>query len=280
MVSTVGSGILVGTALVVIVPEGVETVYGAVRESGTSSGEGDSSRGPIGMALLAGFVLMYIIDRAPLIVSRRGDKGPTTIDMMEMRFRPVSQDAAGDVEAAALDEIASAPPPAGAGRSSGKRTAEETATSTSIGLWIHAVADGVALGASISSENAALGLFVFVAILIHKAPAAFGLSSVLQNSGVSSWRVKRDLAVFAAAAPVGAIITYGIVLLLGAAEPALVQWWAGILLVFSGGTFLFVAMHVMENLGSAEAQERPTTDVLLTSVGMLIPLVSLFVPDI
>jgi zinc transporter 9 len=268
MVSIFGSGILVGTALVVIVPEGVETVYSALSKSDDSS----SPRGAIGIALLSGFMLMYIIDKAPKIMGQRGGSEPTSIDVMEMRFRRVAQE---DAETG-LEETQP-----GGHSSETKRLADQHATSTSIGLWIHAIADGIALGASISSDNAALGLFVFVAILIHKAPAAFGLSSVLQDCGVSSWHVKRDLAIFAACAPVGAIITYTMVWLLGSNEPISVQWWAGVLLVFSGGTFLFVAMHVMEHLAGEDSNlDEPTANALLTSAGMMVPLISLLVPDI
>ena len=52
--------------------------------------------------------------------------------------------------------------------------------SATIGLIAHAAADGLAVGASVSSSTET-GLIVFVAIMLHKGPAAFGLSSFLKH---------------------------------------------------------------------------------------------------
>jgi len=46
--------------------------------------------------------------------------------------------------------------------------------------------------------------------------------------------------IFSLAAPIGAVCTWVVVLTLGeggSGEPALVRWWTGVLLLFSGGTF-------------------------------------------
>ena len=52
--------------------------------------------------------------------------------------------------------------------------------SATFGLLVHGAADGLAVGASISSSTET-GVIVFVAIMLHKGPAAFGLSSFLQH---------------------------------------------------------------------------------------------------
>jgi hypothetical protein len=44
--------------------------------------------------------------------------------------------------------------------------------------------------------------------IYFKAPASFGLVSFLLHQGLDRIRVKRHLAIFALAAPVGAIVTY------------------------------------------------------------------------
>ena len=44
-----------------------------------------------------------------------------------------------------------------------------------IGLSIHALADGLAIGASLAVGDTALSTAVIAAVLIHKAPAAFSL---------------------------------------------------------------------------------------------------------
>lgn len=63
---------------------------------------------------------------------------------------------------------------------------------STIGLVLHSLADGSALGASIflssksaeGAQNAGLGLIIFMAILLHKAPAALGFGSFLRHEGI------------------------------------------------------------------------------------------------
>jgi len=111
---------------------------------------------------------------------------------------------------------------------------------TTTGLVIHAAADGIAMGASATSANWNVGLIIFIAILVHKAPAAFGLTSVLMKQGLSKRAARVHLLVFSLAAPIGALATYFFVALLGdeSAEGEGAHWWTGMLLLFSAGTFL------------------------------------------
>lgn len=79
--------------------------------------------------------------------------------------------------------------------------------------------------------------------MIHKAPAAFGLTSVLLKQGLGKRGARAHLLVFSLAAPVGAVGTWIVVRVLGGggqglAEEMSTKWWTGVLLLFSGGTFL------------------------------------------
>ncbi|BGP39732.1 hypothetical protein JCM10450v2_003701 [Rhodotorula kratochvilovae] len=147
-------------------------------------------------------------------------------------------------------------------------TADQSSVSTVIGMLTHSLADGISLGASslpLSSAAAALAhhshdggvgdgassplqLIVFLAIMLHKAPTAFALSSLLSSSPATSKAfTRRALLLFALAAPIGALATYALLSLLGAHGGAgsRAGWWTGLALVFSGGTFLFVATHAV-----------------------------------
>ncbi len=73
---------------------------------------------------------------------------------------------------------------------------------------VHAAADGIALGAAATTHQTDVEMIVFLAIMLHKAPAAFGLSTFLLHEGLERVRVKRHLLVFALAAPVLAIVTF------------------------------------------------------------------------
>ena len=80
--------------------------------------------------------------------------------------------------------------------------------------------------------------------MIHKAPAAFGLTSVLLRQGLGKRAARAHLVVFSLAAPVGAVGTWMVVRVLGGGGGAglggeeAMRWWTGVLLLFSGGTFL------------------------------------------
>lgn len=51
-------------------------------------------------------------------------------------------------------------------------------------------------------------LFILYVIFCFQAPAAFGLVSFLLHEGFDRARIRRHLFIFAAAAPIGAIVTY------------------------------------------------------------------------
>ena len=79
--------------------------------------------------------------------------------------------------------------------------------------------------------------------MVHKAPAAFGLTSVLLRQGLGKRGARAHLVAFAMAAPVGAVGTWMVVRMLGGGggeggEEEVMRWWTGVLLLFSGGTFL------------------------------------------
>lgn len=70
------------------------------------------------------------------------------------------------------------------------------------------VADGVALGAAATTSHTDVEMIVFLAIMLHKAPAAFGLVTFLMHEGLERNKIKKHLLAFSLAAPVGAFITF------------------------------------------------------------------------
>lgn len=168
----------------------------------------------IGLSLILGFILMYLLDTLPFLSPQAPSKPTSNIySLSELSSSPVSTPA----------------PP-------------QRSLSTTLGLCIHAAADGIALGASSSSKStSSLSLIIFVAIMVHKAPAAFGLTSILLQQGLGKRGARAHLVVFSLAAPAGAVLTWLLVRALGGgghSEPAVMKWWTGVLLLFSGGTFL------------------------------------------
>lgn len=180
----------------------------------------------IGIALISGFILMYLIDKLPAYaVPSKQTRQPYHISLENLgsglrRHSSPSHDS-GLLEAS--------------GRSSNKLHS----FATTAGLVIHATADGIALGAS--GSNTGLSFIIFLALLVHKAPAAFGLTSVLLKQGLSSRIARAHLLVFSLAAPVGALLTYILVQTIGSGfggDDSATRWRTGVLLLFSAGTFL------------------------------------------
>jgi zinc transporter 9 len=360
LISTVGMGVLVGTSLIVIIPEGVETLYSAQSKSHTPmrhhpsgssvidarwptgeavgvrrrdsadtdaflvpgpviadksdvapatptlpgvigimddensgnnkdvDGHNQGEEGPhdeshhawMGIALISGFILMYLIDKLPAYMTApKPHTQPYHISLSNLgrRFNPAAP--AEEESDTFLDN-----------RAEGQGRSRSFATTT--GLVIHAAADGIALGASSSASNAGLSFIIFFAIMVHKAPAAFGLTSVLLKQGLSKRSVRSHLLLFSLAAPTGALFTWVATHALGVGNVESAEWWTGMLLLFSGGTFLYVAMHTMQESGPGHEphlnghangsidgreslkaeQESSVKDLLAALFGMILPL--------
>lgn len=293
LISSIGVGILVGTSLIVIIPEGIEAISSAsqaahagghkarhslaarraevVWKRGTNAlgggdndiytlqprdiptsapvvapreGEKPDTTAPqppplhadeathlptfeIGFSLMLGFVLMFLIDRLPRHATERFHSAPTTRHISLDNL--ASSSANGDEESPSSGFLNSLTP----------SPKQSRGLATTTGLVIHAAADGIAMGASATTSSMKLGLIIFVAIMVHKAPAAFGLTSVLLKQGLSKRAARGHLIVFSAAAPAGALGTYVLISVLGGSmEGPGGEWWMGMILLFSAGTFL------------------------------------------
>ena len=190
-------------------------------DSSTSNAEGAThGHNPhawIGVSLILGFILMYLIDTLPSLAPTSPPPRPGVYS---------------------LDDLSGSSGPATPASSS----PSSRSLSTTLGLVIHAAADGIALGAS--STQPSLSFIIFLAIMIHKAPAAFGLTSVLLSQGLGKRAARAHLVIFSLAAPLGALGAWTIIRVLGGGgmgsltEEETMRWWTGVLLLFSGGTFL------------------------------------------
>uniref|UniRef100_A0A336K523 CSON000150 protein n=1 Tax=Culicoides sonorensis TaxID=179676 RepID=A0A336K523_CULSO len=214
VVTIFGAGLLVGTALTVIIPEGVNSLYSQshkkeiivssmgeqqINEKATTENTPDKEySSTIGLSLVLGFVFMMVVDQ-------------------------ISSRTSHEIH--------------------GKRSATAT-----IGLVVHAAADGVALGAAATTSHHDVEMIVFFAIMLHKAPAAFGLVSFLLHEGVDRQRIRKHLGIFSLSAPLLTLITY---FCIGQEQKQTLNEVnaTGIAMLFSAGTFLYVAtVHVLPEL--------------------------------
>ncbi len=101
-----------------------------------------------------------------------------------------------------------------------------------VGLSLHSLITGMALGAGVMVPK--LGLIVFLAILLHKLPASLSLSSILIKEKYRNTSIARIIFIFSMMIPIGALLTYFFAL-------HTTKTTIGYLIAFSSGTFLHVA---------------------------------------
>jgi zinc and cadmium transporter len=113
-----------------------------------------------------------------------------------------------------------------------------------LGLAVHTLIDGVALGAIMQGEVAdgatgLLGVGVFLAILLHKPLDAMSITTVMEAGGWSRSARATTNVIFALMCPLGALLFFfGVDLITTTSGDYLV----GVALAFSAGTFICIAL--------------------------------------
>jgi len=248
LVSVLGAGLLIGTALAVIIPEGVNALYADSHPHHHHSSHSHESD-----LLVTGTMHRKVQGEGATIgvFSTDSDKlhGASGIESHSLIGLML---VLGFVFMMLVDQISSGSGHAhSGGASEGQSGVNITAT---LGLVVHAAADGVALGAAAKSSHKEVEMIVFLAIMLHKAPAAFGLVTFLLSEGLDRVRIRRHLLVFAAAAPVTAIITF-FGLSQQNKENLSSSNTTGSAMLFSAGTFLYVStVHVLPEIARSRPQ--------------------------
>jgi zinc and cadmium transporter len=101
-----------------------------------------------------------------------------------------------------------------------------------LGISLHSLIDGVALGAGLIIPE--LGAVVLLAVIIHKMPDGISISSILLAAGWSRRTVALLTLAFSLTTPIGALLAY---FFLSALDAETVAVAIGI----SAGTFLAIA---------------------------------------
>jgi len=109
----------------------------------------------------------------------------------------------------------------------------EMGSAAIIGLSVHYLTDGIALG--VGGLSPPLGLAIFLAILIHKAPAGFSLTSILLNDEYRRLNIVLINLFLSLMTLLGAFITFWS---LGDS----IKNFLGLALAFSAGTFIYISV--------------------------------------
>ncbi|CAO3648555.1 unnamed protein product [Mucor fragilis] len=330
-----GAGLLIGTSLMVVIPEGVETIYSSrtssslvnsnslpkshyakipdlstldtttnknwaaahgqenVEEEDDAMYKVVTKRSPtttaeeveeekeegkehvaVGLSLIIGFALMFIIDQV------------SSLHMTAPNSNGIEYSELGTVGGGSLEHAEEAINNSSTANDESiypdthTTPVNQPSMTPTVGLVVHAAADGIALGASASHPQ--LSMVVFIAIMLHKAPASFALTSVLLAGGLSHATIRKHLLLFALAAPLGALFTYFALYFFSSSSTSAssLEYWTGVLLVFSGGTFLYVAMHALQEAseskhhhGSGHQQHKADlSQLFIILAGMVIPI--------
>ncbi|PVD26703.1 hypothetical protein C0Q70_14381 [Pomacea canaliculata] len=261
LVTVLGAGLLVGTALAVIIPEGIHAMYSSGMENHHHHEDG----------------AVHVVEKAALAAPGAGGTGAEAaaaadaeVKLHDHADQEVGHQDSHDMEGnhsiigitlvtgfifmLLVDQMGgslhahSVPGDPESPQGSQNRH-KITAT---LGLVVHAAADGVAMGAAITMSETHITMIVFLAIMLHKAPAAFGLVSFLLHENFDRPRIRRHLLVFSAAAPLLTIITY-----FGLSQKSTASLsdmhTTGIAMLFSAGTFLYVAtVHVLPEVSTVQ----------------------------
>jgi zinc and cadmium transporter len=131
-----------------------------------------------------------------------------------------------------------------------------------VGLSIHTLIDGFALGAA--SAEPKLGLLVFLAILAHKIPSSFSLSAILKAEHYSRGKILAMNVAFALMVPIGAIICIALRGLIST------QAFTANALAASAGTFLHLALSdVLPDLHRRGENKWKLSAALLVGVAVM-----------
>ena len=196
-----GGGTLLAAALFLMLPEGWEHIEEGMPWADVEAGF------VVALAITVGFLLMYLLEN--LALPHLGH------DHEEHLGHSGAAHAAESASERAVHQMGG--------------------LSAFIAMSMHTLIDGVALGTAVTGgEDFALGGLVFVAIIFHKMPAAFSLTSALKADHYPNRTALAYLVIFNVMVPVGAILAF--LVLFG-----LPVWLLGAMLCFSAGTFLHVA---------------------------------------
>ena len=163
MLSGIAAGIIIASALMVVIPEGYEL----------ASGEEHTNELLLGGAILAGFLLMLILEGSGI-------------------GHDVHEEHHDHDHAHGHEHVHHG----------------NGGWMLVFGLSLHAATDGVAIGAAAATGSIAVTATVAFAVLIHKAPAAFSLGVFSLHERTNRNDSIRDVVVFSLATPLMMLVAF------------------------------------------------------------------------
>lgn len=164
----VASGLLLASALLVVVPEGFHTAGEAAEADDAFAFE----PAILGGTVLVGFVVMLVLEGFGI-------------------GHDVHEEHHGHRD----------------GHGHGHVHHPASSTMLALGLSLHAAADGLAIGAATAIGETTFSVLVALAVLIHRVPAAFSLGLFVAHEAIDHGRAVRGIALFSLATPATMLVS-------------------------------------------------------------------------
>ena len=240
-ITGVASGILLASAILVVIPEGFELAMeehdeGVHEEEEAGHEEEEGLEGLIiGGAILAGFMMMLMLEGSGIghavheeHHNHEGDYGHEHIHHRNSPWIIV------------------------------------------LGLSLHSAADGLAIGSAAAGSSEAVTAIVALAVLIHKIPAAFSLGVFSTHERNERNDSIRDVVLFSVATPVMIMVSFY-------ALEGLDEHMIALAMLFAGGTFLYVAtVDTLPDIHNPETGREALVNVI---IGVALMIVILYGAD-
>ena len=204
--SQFGVGMLLGTSFMLVIPEGI-----------TECLEHD---GNVGLNLLIGFLLVYLLDRMVQVIMGKSEQDGNNRGVGENSGR-------ADILFESWKDLLRNP----------KQVCQAILRNNVVfALVIHGISDGIALGTTVNNDS--LLIVMLIAIVIHKIPAVLSLSSLMvSRQNLPKWEAISNLFAFAASTPFG----YIVLSMFNLKHSETMSWLSGNLLLMSGGSLLYAS---------------------------------------
>ena len=143
-------------------------------------------------------------------------------------------------------------------------------TSVVFGLSVHALTDGLAMGAALATGELSIAIAVAMGVIAHKIPAAFSLGVFSMHERGDASKSWKDLILFSLATPLMIILAYY-------AFGDVSEYNIGLAMLFAGGTFLYVAtVDVLPDIHHMETGKKALVHVL---IGVMLMVFLLLILD-
>ena len=240
-ITGVASGILLASALLVVIPEGFELATGEHEEHAEEDEEEDEEEVGheeeglgnllIGGAVLAGFLMMLILEGSGI-------------------GHAVHEEHHDHHEEHGHEHVHHRNSP----------------WIMVLGLSLHSAADGLAIGSAAAGSSEAVTALVALAVIIHKVPAAFSLGVFSMHEREGRNDSIRDVVLFSLATPVMILVSFY-------ALEGLDEHLIALAMLFTAGTFLYVAtVDTLPDIHSPETGREALKNVLIGVVVMVLVL--------